>query len=78
MERLQSVQHVIVILSGKGGVGKSTVAVQLALALRAKGKKVINIYIICLSCVYFINIYNTVTLMAVYSNYKDIQYNTIQ
>ncbi|KAL8579017.1 hypothetical protein ACOMHN_035956 [Nucella lapillus] len=40
MERLQSVQHVIVVLSGKGGVGKSTVAVQLALALRAKGKKV--------------------------------------
>ncbi|KAK7110177.1 cytosolic Fe-S cluster assembly factor NUBP2 homolog [Littorina saxatilis] len=40
MERLKSVQHVIVVLSGKGGVGKSTVAVQLALALRAKGKKV--------------------------------------
>lgn len=41
MERLQSVHHVIVILSGKGGVGKSTVAVQLALALRAQGRKVI-------------------------------------
>ncbi|PVD30967.1 hypothetical protein C0Q70_10243 [Pomacea canaliculata] len=40
MERLQSVHHVIVILSGKGGVGKSTVAVQLALALRAQGRKV--------------------------------------
>lgn len=40
MERLQSVQHVIVVMSGKGGVGKSTVAVQLALALLERGKKV--------------------------------------
>ncbi|XP_076461202.1 cytosolic Fe-S cluster assembly factor NUBP2 homolog [Babylonia areolata] len=40
MERLQSVQHVIVVLSGKGGVGKSTVAVQLAIALKNKNKKV--------------------------------------
>jgi Mrp family chromosome partitioning ATPase len=40
MDHLRSVQHVIVVLSGKGGVGKSTVAAQLALALRAKGKKV--------------------------------------
>ena len=41
---------------------------------RQKGNQYIYI---CL--VYFINIYiyNTVTVMAVYTNYKDIQYNTI-
>jgi Mrp family chromosome partitioning ATPase len=32
--------HVIVILSGKGGVGKSTIAVQLAVGLYTKGYKV--------------------------------------
>jgi len=37
---LQSVDKVVLILSGKGGVGKSTVAVQLALSLAAAGKKV--------------------------------------
>ena len=40
MENLASVHHIILILSGKGGVGKSTMAVQLALALKNKGKKV--------------------------------------
>ncbi len=35
------VKHILLVLSGKGGVGKSTVATQLALALRALNKKVI-------------------------------------
>ncbi|KAK3789040.1 hypothetical protein RRG08_063756 [Elysia crispata] len=40
MNHLSSVKHVIVILSGKGGVGKSTMAVQIALGLHAAGKKI--------------------------------------
>lgn len=31
--RLQNVKHIIIVLSGKGGVGKSSVSVQLALSL---------------------------------------------
>ena len=39
-DHLSGVQHVIMVLSGKGGVGKSTVATQIALGLRHEGKRV--------------------------------------
>eukprot|EP01137_Pigoraptor_chileana_P020988 Opistho-2@84117 len=39
-ERLSHVSHIILVLSGKGGVGKSTVATQIALSLAAAGKTV--------------------------------------
>ena len=34
-------KHVILVMSGKGGVGKSTVTTQLALSLVEHGKKVL-------------------------------------
>ena len=45
---LQSVKHVFLVLSGKGGVGKSTVATQLALGLVNHGKKVSALFVLFL------------------------------
>lgn len=40
LEKLKDIKHKIVVMSGKGGVGKSTVAANLAIVLASKGKKV--------------------------------------
>lgn len=37
---LDSIKHVVLVLSGKGGVGKSTVACQTAMALAHEGRRV--------------------------------------
>ena len=39
-ERLGKIKHKIIVLSGKGGVGKSTVAANLAVSLMLSGKRV--------------------------------------
>eukprot|EP00245_Coleochaete_scutata_P006053 TRINITY_DN20166_c0_g1_i1.p1 TRINITY_DN20166_c0_g1~~TRINITY_DN20166_c0_g1_i1.p1 ORF type:complete len:369 (+),score=91.10 TRINITY_DN20166_c0_g1_i1:120-1109(+) len=39
-ERMRTVRHKVLVLSGKGGVGKSTVSAQLSFALAARGRQV--------------------------------------
>ena len=39
------IKHIILVLSGKGGVGKSTVSIKLALGLKERGYKVQNFII---------------------------------
>ena len=38
-KRIKGVKHIVVVASGKGGVGKSTVAANLAIMLAKKGYK---------------------------------------
>ena len=40
MSGLDRIERIIVVLSGKGGVGKSTIAAQLALSLYSRGNRV--------------------------------------
>lgn len=45
---LEDVKHILLVLSGKGGVGKSTISTQIALALKEHGFKVIITMILLL------------------------------
>ena len=47
IEVLPGVKHIILVLSGKGGVGKSTIASQVALALVDLGHKVRGQVCVC-------------------------------
>jgi Mrp family chromosome partitioning ATPase len=40
VDRMSFVKHIIIVLSGKGGVGKSTFSAQLAFSLANQGKQV--------------------------------------
>lgn len=46
LSSLSRVRHIILVLSGKGGVGKSTVSTQLALTLAKKGLKVFHTFLL--------------------------------
>ena len=39
---MKSIKHTLLVLSGKGGVGKSTVSSQLAFSLASQGNQVLN------------------------------------
>jgi len=41
-ERMNHVKHELLVLSGKGGVGKSTVSANLAVALSTQGLQVVG------------------------------------
>jgi hypothetical protein len=47
--RMNVIEHKIVVMSGKGGVGKSSVACQLAGALALKGNKVFTAIVVSAS-----------------------------
>ena len=44
--RMSRVKHKVLVLSGKGGVGKSTVSAQLAFSLAARGYQVSSHFLV--------------------------------
>ena len=45
--RLSSVRHIVLVLSGKGGVGKSTFAAQLAFGIAADSARQVSVWWMC-------------------------------